>query len=300
LKARKDLIRRDVIKLKLLKNKSYSKIKDVLETNHHYPVTVRTLKRWCKRQREDSTWDMMDKSRRPKTIHIKITPEIEKESVELRNSTEYGPFAMKEVLKRFGIEISESSIKRINRRHKLSRGSKMKGKKLKWIRWQRKHPNSLWQMDHSENDDKTWDISVEDDCSRYFLALRTADSVTTEFVTTLLNELIEYYGKPREILTDNGSVYGGNGTEENEFDKWCDRRGIKHIRSGISKPTTCGKVEKTFDTRSRELKICNNDRERFRYRYNHFRPHMSLHGKTPSEVYFDIGLLFELGDDINE
>jgi len=293
LKTRKDLIRRDVIKLKILKNKSYSEIKDILTTNHHYPVTVRTLKRWCKRQREDPTWDLMDKSRRPKTIHNKITPEIEKEVIELRKATGYGSFAMKEVLKRFGIQISESSIKRINRKHGLSRGSKMKGKKLKWIRWQRKHPNSLWQVDHAENNDKTWDISVIDDCSRYFLALKTVDSVTTEAITTLLDELIDYHSKPREILTDNGSVYGGNGTQDNEFDKWCDKKGIKHIRSRINKPTTTGKVEKSFDTRKRELEICNNDRERFRYRYNHWRPHMSLHGKTPAEVYFDIGLLFE-------
>ncbi len=294
---RKDIVRRDVIKLKLVRNKSYSEIKQILETNHHYPVSVRTLKRWCKIQKEDQSWDMMDKSKRPKKIFIKITPEIEKEVIELRKSTKYGSFAMKEILRRFGIEISESSIKRIIREQRLSRGSRMEGRKLKWIRWQRKHPNSLWQVDHSENDDKSWDISAEDDCSRYFLALRKVDLVTTEFVTNLLDELIDYYGKPREIMTDNGSVYGGNGTQENEFDKWCERRGIKHIRSRINKPTTTGKVEKSFDTRKRELEVCNNDRERFRYRYNHFRPHMSLNGKTPAEVYFDIGLLFEEEDE---
>ena len=39
------------------------------------------LKRWRKRQREDPTWDLMDKSGRPKTIHNKITPEIGKEAL---------------------------------------------------------------------------------------------------------------------------------------------------------------------------------------------------------------------------
>lgn len=294
---RKDLIRREVIKLKVLKKKSYAEIKNVLETNHHYSVSKKTLKRWCKKQRENPDWDMMDKPKKPKTIHIKITPEIEEETVKLRKSTEFGPYAMKHALKRFGIEMSESSIKRINRKNKLSRGSKMKGKKLKWIRWQRKHPNSLWQIDHSENDDKTWDISVIDDCSRYLLAMKNIVSVTTDGVTCLLDELIDIYGKPKQILSDNGSVYGEKGHTPNKFDKWSKRRGIEHIRGRIKKPTTTGKVEKSFDTKKRELRICNNDRERFRYRYNHFRPHMSLHGKVPAEVYFDFSLLFEDEDE---
>jgi len=239
----------------------------------------------------------MDISRKPKTIRIKITPEIEKETVELRESTTFGSYAMKNVLKRFGIEISESSIKRINRKYNLQGDSKMKGKKLKWIRWQRKHPNSLWQIDHSENDDKTWDISVIDDCSRYLLAMKNVDSVTTEKIINLLEGLIDNYGKPRQILSDNGSVYGEKGYDVNEFDKWLERIGIDHIRSRIKKPTTTGKVERSFGTKKRELEACNNDRERFRYRYNHFRPHMSLHGKTPAEVYFDISLLFEEEDE---
>ncbi|MBI5798151.1 IS481 family transposase, partial [Candidatus Woesearchaeota archaeon] len=36
------------------------------------------------------------------------------------------------------------------------------------------------------------------------------------------------HGKPREILTDNGSEFGGTGKGKNQFDKWCKRRGIEH------------------------------------------------------------------------
>ncbi|MBI4439851.1 transposase, partial [Candidatus Woesearchaeota archaeon] len=35
-----------------------------------------------------------------------------------------------------------------------------------------------------------------------------------------------------------------------------------------------------------------NDLEFFRRRYNHFRPHSSLDGKKPGEVYHDFARLF--------
>ena len=38
--------------------------------------------------------------------------------------------------------------------------------------------------------------------------------------------------------------------------------------------------------------FCNSDPEFWRMRYNHFRPHASLNGKTPDEVYFDFTKLF--------
>ena len=64
--------------------------------------------------------------------------------------------------------------------------------------------------------------------------------------------------------------------------------GIKHIRSKVHKPTTAGKVERFHQTVQKELPYCNNDFEMFRYRYNHIRPHSSLHMKTPAQVHFSL------------
>ena len=63
---------------------------------------------------------------------------------------------------------------------------------------------------------------------------------------------------------------------------------IKNVRFHCHKPTTMGKVERFHQTVTQELPYCNGDYELFRYRYNHIRPHMSLHYKTPAEVYFDL------------
>ncbi|HDK42650.1 MAG TPA: hypothetical protein ENG87_04670, partial [Candidatus Pacearchaeota archaeon] len=76
-------------------------------------------------------------------------------------------------------------------------------------------------------------------------------------------------------------------SKHSKFDRGCRRRGIKHIRTAIHSPTTTGKIERFFQTLARELKFCV-DHHEFRMRYNHFRPHTSLHGKVPAEVYFSL------------
>lgn len=129
-----------------------------------------------------------------------------------------------------------------------------------------------------------------DDCSRKSLAFTPVNIVTTDVVTNLLDNLIKVYGKPREILSDNGSAYGLK-SKHSKFDRWCKRRGIKHIRGAIHSPTTQGKVERLFQTFKREVSFCRCP-EHWRMRYNHFRPHTSLNGKTPDEIYNDFNKLF--------
>ena len=132
----------------------------------------------------------------------------------------------------------------------------------------------MWQIDHSDQKVKDkWLISIADDHSRFSVGLFATNQVTTEVVTRLLDDLIKKYGKPKQIISDNGSAYGSK-SSHSRFDRWCRRREIQHIRSSVHSPTTCGK------------KFSDNNLELFRMRYNHFRRHTSLHGKTPAEAYF--------------
>ena len=87
--------------------------------------------------------------------------------------------------------------------------------------------------------------------------------MTTKAVTGFLEGLFEIHGKPREILTDNGPDY------RDLFDKWCNKQGIKHIRSAIHKPTTVGKVERFHQTVDKELPYCH-------YQSNNESNHLSL------------------------
>lgn len=282
---KKEEIRKEYLKLKI-KGHSNNQCRKILFVKYNYEVNIRTLRRWTKKHNE-TEWDFKDESRRPKTIYQKITPELENKVVNIKKKTGWGAEKIEEV-----VDLSHTSINKILNKNKITEPTKRKKKRVKYIRFQRKHPNSLWQIDHSQQKIKDkWVISVVDDCSRKSLAFAVTNIVTTDIVIKLIDDLIEIYGKPKQILTDNGSAYGLK-SKHSKFDRKLKRRGIKHIRGTVHSPTTQGKVERMFQTFKREFKFCKEDVELWRMRYNHFRPHMSLNNKTPDEIYNDFNLLF--------
>lgn len=276
---KKEIARREFLKLKV-NGYSYAECQIILEKMYGFDVSLVTLKRWWKRFNLGD-WNLRDNSTRPKTIQYTYTVEDLEEVIALRKRIGYSAYQLKQI----GISMSESMIKRIIKAVHLSRGNKMEGTRLKWVRFERDTPNSMWQLDGTQYDEQ-WVLPIEDDCSRYCVAMGTMEHMTTENVIKLLEEAIAMHGKPRELLTDNGPEFGGNGKGENDFDKWCIKQGIKHIRSAIHKPTTVGKVSRLQYTMVYELPYCHNDLEYFRWRYNCHRPHRSLHGLTPHQVYF--------------
>jgi len=281
----KEIIRKEFFKLKI-KGHSYSQCRKILQAKYSYKTSIRTLKRWSKRL-DNGGWDLRDYSKRPKTIHYKVDSAIENHVVSIRKKTGWGENKIADL-----VEIGHTSINKILNKNGFCSSGKTKNKRIKYVRWQRKHPNSLWQIDHSDQKiDGKWCLSIIDDCSRYSIALIPLNRVTTSVVTNILEKMIKIHGKPREILTDNGSAYGLK-SKHSKFDRWCRKKGIKHIRSAVHSPTTTGKVERLFQTLKNELAFCDNDAELFRKRYNHFRPHTSLGKRSPAEVYFAFESLF--------
>ena len=284
---KKEEIRKIFFKLKL-KGHSYNQCRKILKAKHDYDVNNRTLQRWMHRLDYEDSWDLKDKSKRPKIIHRKINYEIEKKVLMIRKKTGWG----ENKICNYFPNLSHKSINKILRKHKLTNPQNRKKQRIKYIRWQRKHPNSLWQIDHSDQkiEDK-WAVSVIDDCSRKSLAFVPVNRVTTDVVIKIIDSLIKLYGKPKQILTDNGGAYGLK-SKHSRFDRKLKFRGIEHIRGAVHSPTTQGKVERLFQTFKKEFKFCNGDSELWRMRYNHFRPHTSLNNKTPDEIYNDFSLLF--------
>jgi hypothetical protein len=281
---RKEDIRKEYFHLRI-KGHTNNQCRKILLAQFGYEVNIRTLRRWTNKL-NNSEWNLKDKSKIPKTIYYKITPEIEKKVIEIRIKTGFGQDKIKDY-----VNISHWSINKILNKHNLTNPNPKRKKRLKYIRWQRKHPNSLWQMDVSDQKIKDkYCFAVIDDCSRYCVGLVDLNIVTTSIITQILDELGKVHDYPREILTDNGNVFGLR-SKHSKFDRWCRRRGIKHIRTAIHSPTTSGKIERFFQTLDKELKFCRNHQE-FRMRYNHFRPHSSLGNKSPAEIYFDFSKLF--------
>ena len=282
---KKEQIRKEFFKLRMKKH-SYSQCRKIILAQFGYEITTRTLQRWSERLNK-TEWDLMDRSRRPKNVNKKIDRDTEEKIISIRKQTGFGE---KKLINY--VEIGHTSIYKILDKFGLINPSKNKKKRIKYIRWQREHPNSLWQMDVSDQKvEGKYCFAVIDDCERYCLGLFELNNISTAIITKLLDDIIKIHGKPREILTDNGSVFGLR-SKHSKFDRWCRRRGIKHIRTAIHSPTTTGKIERFFQTLEKELPFCNNDLELFRMRYNHFRPHSSLYGKSPADIYFAFYKLF--------
>lgn len=281
---KKHIVRKEFIKLRI-KGKTNKECEKIIRDNYGWRYDRRTLRRWWKRFNEDDNWDLRDTSQKPNKLQIKFSGKDKEQIISIRKQYGYGPKKTRILAQRKGIYASLSTVKRIIKGSGLSKGSKMEGVKLKWVMFERPDPNYMWQIDGDQNDDGTWRVPVIDDCSRYCLGVYEIKHNTTEAMITILEELIAIHGKPKQILTDNGPEFGGR-SKDSKFDKWCNRMGIEHLRSGVHKPTTVGKVSAIQKTIETELPYCDNDLGLWRYRYNHIRPHESLRGLTPAVVYF--------------
>jgi transposase InsO family protein len=280
---KKHILRREFSKLKS-KGYSYKECQNLLEERYQIKKSIVTLKRWWKKL-NISEWDFRDISQRPKTIHYKFNKKQKDKVVDLRKAFGYSSQKLRIKLQEKDIFMSESYIKQIVKNNHLSNGNKMEGIRLKWVRFERHYPNDMWQIDGTELVDGNWLVIVEDDCSRYCVGAMIFDTLTTDNMILLLEHCIAMHGKPRELLTDNGHEFGGT-SRDSMFDKWCKKQDIIHIRAGIHKATTLGKIGAIQQTYFREISYCNNDLDAWRYRYNCERPHESLRGLTPLVVYF--------------
>ena len=132
------------------------------------------------------------------------------------------PTMIEQYLYEKGIHISHNKIHRILLEVRLVKEEHRKKNRRKWVRFERDNSNSMWQFDGTEMDDEEWILPVEDDCSRYCVILRKFENMTTANVIAILEEAIDMYGKPKEILTDNGPEFGGT-SKDSEFDKVCEK-----------------------------------------------------------------------------
>lgn len=113
---------------------------------------------------------------------------------------------------------------------------------------------------------------------------------TTENSIALLKSGISEYAKPKAVMTDHGSQYYANKSTPNnqntEFRKFLNILSIKHYLARVNRPQTNGKAERFFLTYKTEFATGSfSSLKDFIRHYNEDRLHMSLHYKTPREVW---------------
>ena len=262
------------------------------------------------------------KSRRP-NHQPKLTSQwvVEKILMIKKAKPEMGARAMSDHLLRFeSVNLSHSTIGKIFKKHGIVDGDKGAaearyhtkgddGKQFEqqveketgeWERFNRPHPNDLWQMDimgfYIRDAHKVYLISAIDDCSRMIVGWGLFREQTADNVLEVLRGSLVRFGAPKEILTDQGSQFKHWGGIT-QFEKLLKKLKVEHIKARSHHPQTCGKIEAFHKSIHRELI----DKEffvtqeqavekiaRFIEHYNYGRPHSSLDGFTPSDRYFCI------------
>jgi transposase InsO family protein len=191
------------------------------------------------------------KLRIPHIVH-RTPPETAEKILQQRREKGWCPILIEGYLHKRGTEVGHTTIHRLLKQAGLNNPLQTPRHRRSYRRWQRRHPNSLWQCDLKVIPPARWLITILDDHSRYVTGSQIFKHGTTENVISLLDKAVHEYAKPREILTDHGSQFWSVRGGESSFDAYCESSRIKHILGGIGKPTTLGKIERWFRTYDQE------------------------------------------------
>ena len=121
-------------------------------------------------------------------------------------------------------------------------------------RFERARAGQLWQTDITSfvlarHHVRVYLVAFIDDHSRYVVSFGLHTHQKNEMVQEALLEGIEKFGKPEEVLSDQGPQYF-SWRGKSSFRRLLDRKGIKHVvaRSRQSRPMTVGKCGRVVET----------------------------------------------------
>lgn len=197
-------------------------------------------------------------------------------------------------MRREGLSWNHKRVERIYRKMGLSK----RRRKKRRIPNPPKRPlvqpearNMTWSMDfvedRLENGRKIRTLNILDDFNREALAMEVSFSFPAERVIEVLNQCLEWYGKPKQIRSDNGTEFLALKTRA-----FFEFHEIEHIPIQKGKPMQNGYVER-FNRSYREgvldayiltsIAQAREETSIWMEDYNNNHPHESLGNKTPLE-----------------
>jgi putative transposase len=198
------------------------------------------------------------------------------------------------LLKREGVEVNHKRLFRLYREERLSvrkRGGRKRAIGTRAPMLVPMLPNQRWSLDFVSDqltDGRRFRVlTVVDDCTRECLALVADTSLSGLRVARELNQLMMQRGKPKMVVSDNGSELTSNAILS-----WADETRVEWHYIAPGKPMQNGFIE-SFNGRLRDEKLNETlfttlhqvrlELAQWRNDYNHHRPHSGLGWLTPSE-----------------
>lgn len=234
-----------------------------------------------------------------------ISPILKEEITKVKqDNPNFGLRKVRDFLKRFkGIKVSHKTVGKTLKENgiPLLDAPKKRRRREKFRSFERARPMQLWQSDITSymltrQSRRVYLTVFMDDHSRYIVDWNLQLRQTNEFVMTCLLGGIQKFGKPEEVLTDQGRQYFA-WRGKSEFKKLLDKEGIRHVVSRSHHPQTLGKCERFWETIKSEFwervkpQELGEARERLKHfinHYNHFRSHQGLDGMTPADRFFGV------------
>jgi transposase InsO family protein len=187
--------------------------------------------------------------------------------------------------------VSRSTVQRILEREQLI--DRRDRQPIAVQRFEREQANDLWQMDFKGPqgfNQGTGPLSIQDDYSRYLLALRHLRRGTTANVQAVLEATFESCGLPEYLLLDHGKPWydSVNVWGWTELTVWILGQGVRITFCRVRHPQTQGKVERMHGALQRAIRKRKGSPDRqawldqFRHEYNYERPHEGIGMVTPA------------------
>ncbi len=272
------------------------------ELCHRFGISRKTGYKWLNKYQQHGKEALMDQSRRPQISPNRTPAGIEELVLQVRDRYPvWGGCKLRSLLVRDGhvdIPCPSTITAILHRNGRMDAGETVKHQAFQ--RFEKEHPNELWQMDFKGHFAMTeggrcHPLTVLDDCSRFLLGLRACANETHETVTEQLTSIFRLYGIPDRMLMDNGSPWGSDGNNPyTRLTVWLIRLGINISHGRPYHPQTQGKDERLHRTlnaelisrrRFHDLGHCQPAFDDWRDTYNHVRPHQALDMSVPGERY---------------
>lgn len=236
---------------------------------------------------------------KPRLLPCGRKPEpISNEQIELvmsvRKEHPMGAVNIEKILEDRGINIPHNRIHRILMQKGFAKREPKKSKRRKWIRYERRHSNSLWHTDWFVLNGRQT-IAFVDDASRVATSVKTFNRATADNAVVALNMAVQTWRVPRQLISDHGTQFTSlpretcAKPEPNAFQKRLKELDIKHIKARVKHPQSNGKLERFVQT-IRMLTNHFGDLDKAVEYYNFRRPHMSLENdsiRTPYKAFMD-------------
>lgn len=270
-----------------------------------FNISRKTGYKWLSRYLEEGPEGLQNRSKAPKSIPHKTSKEIEEFIISWRKK--HPSWGARKITQQAGqiaphLELpSETTVNNIIKKEGLTRKKRKRRKPSHPGRPSAtaQSPNEIWTTDF-KGEFKTKDgfycypLTLLDEYSRFLLDCQGLYSTSYSGAFKVFKRAFKEYGLPNAIKSDNGSPFATIGIARlSKLSVWWIRLGIDPILIQPSSPYQNGVHERMHKTLKAEstippagnLKAQQQKFNSWRQEYNSCRPHESLQGKYPSQVY---------------